>query len=82
MNKLVIFSAEWCGPCKRMKKHVDDLPDHSRIVKYDFDIHAEKAIEYQVEAIPTIIVLNKDGKEVTRRLGLQTTEKLLELLNV
>lgn len=82
MNKLIIFSADWCGPCKRMRKHIEALPDHSRLIQYDFDIHADKSVKYNVDVIPTIIVIDKWGSEVTRRLGLQTTEMLLELLNV
>ena len=77
-NKLLIFSASWCRPCQRLKKNIEGLDN---IVQYDIDIHREKAIEWEVDAVPTIILVNHKDQELRRMLGNQTREKLLELLN-
>lgn len=48
---------------------------------YDIDINVEKAIEWRVDAVPTIILVNGQGEELKRTLGVLPKEKLLELLN-
>jgi thioredoxin-like negative regulator of GroEL len=81
MNKLIIFSASWCRPCKRLKKTLESLKDDSNIIVYDIDINAEKAIEWRISAVPTIILVNNQEEEIQRTLGDLPKEKLLELLN-
>lgn len=80
-NKLVIFSASWCRPCQRLKKVLDSIEDQSRIVVYDLDINQEDAISWNVDVVPTILLVNHVSQELRRLLGTQTKEKLLELLN-
>lgn len=80
-NKLVIFSASWCRPCQRLKKVLDSIEDKSRIEVYDLDVNREEAILWNVDAVPTIILVNHVKQELRRLLGIQTKEKLLELLN-
>ena len=81
MNKLIIFSASWCSPCKRLKNTLESLNDYSNIKVYDIDINVEKAIEWRVDAVPTIILVSDQGEELKRTLGVLPKEKLLELLN-
>lgn len=80
-NKLIIFSASWCRPCRRLKKVLESIEDQSRIVVYDLDINQEEAISWNVDVVPTIIKVNHVNQELRRLLGAQTKEKLLELLN-
>jgi len=81
MNKLIIFSASWCRPCVRLKKTLESLKSDSNIKVYDIDINVEKAIEWKVDAVPTIILVNNQGEELHRTLGNLSEERLLELLN-
>jgi thiol-disulfide isomerase/thioredoxin len=84
MNKLIIFSASWCRPCKRLKKtleSLESLKDYSNIIVYDIDINSEKAIEWGISAVPTIILVNSQDEELQRTLGGLPKQKLLELLN-
>jgi thioredoxin 1 len=82
MNKLLVFSAAWCKPCKRLKTNLDRIdPSLSSAVKtYDIDIQVEAAIKYNVEGVPTLITLDEAGKEVSRKLGVQSTEQLEQLI--
>jgi thioredoxin len=55
---LVDFSAEWCGPCKRLKPQLEELSQHysnCKFVKIDVDAHSELAESHKVEAMPTIM---------------------------
>jgi thioredoxin 1 len=82
MNKLLVFTAEWCRPCKRLKTNLSRLdPSLSDLVKtYDIDVQAEAAIKYDIGAVPTLITLDEAGKEVSRKLGIQSTEQLEQLI--
>ena len=82
MNKLLVFTAEWCRPCKRLKTNISRLhPSLHYLVKtYDIDVRQEDAIRYKVEVVPTLITLDEAGKEVSRRLGIQSTEQLEQLI--
>ena len=79
MNKLIVFSATWCGPCKAMKPVVDQL-DQSRIERYDIDQSRDKLEQYKVSAVPTFIAVDEAGTEINRIMGATTLSKLQELL--
>lgn len=82
MNKLVIFSAAWCGPCKSMAPAVDQLKEQypDNVVKYDVDAEVDLRDQYQVRAVPTIIVEDASGKEISRKTGTQTKAALEALI--
>jgi thioredoxin 1 len=82
MNKLLVFTAEWCKPCKRLKTNLSRItPELENYVKlYDIDVQAEAAIKYDIGAVPTLITLDEAGKEVSRKLGIQSTEQLEQLI--
>ena len=55
---LVDFSAEWCGPCKRLKPQLEELSNHyknAKFLKIDVDEQIELTEFHQVEAMPTIM---------------------------
>ena len=55
---LVDFSAEWCGPCKRLKPQLEELSDVYKGVKFlkvDVDSQSELAEFHQIEAMPTMM---------------------------
>ena len=68
-GETIIVSAEWCGPCQRMKPTVYELQraGHDvRVLRTDWEPDAVRT--YGVRALPTTIVF-RDGKEVTRHVG-------------
>jgi thioredoxin-like negative regulator of GroEL len=64
-----------------MKPALDQL-DQDRLVRYDIDEAEEETVKYQVRAVPTIIVINENGEEVSRLIGVQTLSDLQKLLDV
>lgn len=80
MNKMLVFSAEWCGPCKALKPTLLQL-DQDRIVYYDIDRNIEERELYQIKAVPTIILLDSEGIELDRLMGSQSLRKLQDLLD-
>ncbi|ADI73005.1 Thioredoxin domain protein [Methanohalobium evestigatum Z-7303] len=76
---LLDFSATWCGPCKMQKPIIDDLKekygDQVDIKEVDVDENGEMARNYNVMAVPTIVI-EKDGEEVKRFTGLKQADVL------
>lgn len=69
---VVDFSAEWCGPCKRMepifKKLAQDFDGKAKFFKVDVDQHVELSTKYNISSIPSFIFL-QDGKEIKTHTG-------------
>ena len=80
---LVDFYATWCGPCQLMAGILEEvkgqLGDRLKVVKIDSDKYPELATEYQVYALPTLILF-KQGKQVEKIEGVLQTEALKEKL--
>ncbi len=76
---LVDFWAPWCGPCRKLapilEEVAEDLGDKVRIVKVNTDENPHSPGRYGVMSIPTMILF-KDGKEVTRLVGVMSRPEL------
>ena len=79
---LLDFWAAWCGPCQRITPILEELSAERTDVKFckiDVDQDPQLAVSYGVATIPTLILL-KDGKEVSRSVGLRSREQILSML--
>lgn len=80
---LVDFWATWCGPCKMLAPVLDEIAAEQEgkavVGKIDVDEEADLAAKFGVMNIPTVILF-KDGKEVSRSVGLVPKQKLLAML--
>ena len=78
---LVDFFAEWCGPCKAMAPALEEVAKEMegqvKIAKIDVDASPEVATKYQIQAMPTLIVI-KDGEVVARHTGALVQKSKLE----
>jgi len=81
---MVDFYAEWCGPCKMAAPVIEELADtyagKMTIGKVDVDENNAVAAKFGVMSIPTVILF-KDGKEVTRKVGYGGRAGYEELVN-
>ena len=85
-DKLVMvdFWAEWCGPCRMVGPHVEELPkeyDGKAVVgKVNVDLHGGIAAQFGVRNIPTIVFL-KNGELVDKVVGAVPKDQLAEKLD-
>lgn len=88
-NQLLLlhFTADWCGPCQRLEKHVFSEPSfgfalNSEFVPCKINVtqHPELATRFGVAEWPTDLLLTPDGKEVHRMTSPQAVEPYLNAL--
>ena len=82
--KLLKFYAEWCQPCKMLSHIIKNAGDKITVPVEDVDIdnNIMMSVEYQVRSVPTMVLLDDDGKEIKREVGMMNEQKLLEFLKV
>jgi thioredoxin 1 len=81
---LVDFYADWCGPCRMLTPVIEELAQElegkATIAKIDTDQSVNIASEFEVNSIPTLILF-KDGKVVSRAVGLKDLNALRKMVN-
>lgn len=86
-NKLVFvdFMATWCGPCKMLATKVfpnkevgDYFNSHFVSIQVDVDKEKDLARKYQIQAMPTLVFMNTEGKDIVRVTGAASIARLLK----
>jgi thioredoxin 1 len=68
---LVDFWAPWCGPCRIIAPHLEELNaerDDLTVVKMNVDENPETAAKYGIMSIPTLILF-KNGEVAKQVVG-------------
>lgn len=78
---LVDFWAEWCGPCRLIGPHLEELQqelgEKIQVVKVNIDENPLTPTKYGVRGIPTLMIF-KDGELTATRVGALPKSKLVE----
>ena len=84
---MIDFFATWCPPCKMLdaQTYTDaKVQDRSKdwiMVRIDVDENKALAREYQIASIPTLVLLNPNGKEVAREMGFIPPAEMLAFMS-
>jgi thioredoxin 1 len=82
--KVLKFYAEWCQPCKMLSQVIKNAGDKINVPIEDVDIdnNIMVSVDYKVRSVPTMVLLDDDGKEIKRETGMMNEQKLLDFLKV
>ena len=79
---LVDFYAEWCGPCKMLSPVLEQINKENKdikVVKVNIDNSRNIASYYQIQSIPTLVLL-KDGEFIRRMIGFNPKKEIEEFI--
>jgi len=79
---LVDFWAPWCGPCRIVAPHLEELNaerENLRVVKLNVDDNPQTAGSYQVMSIPTLLLF-KGGQVAHTIIGALPKNRLVQEL--
>ncbi len=85
---MLYFGAEWCGPCKQLKKRLAEKESKTSMpdlvvghLDVDEELNGKLVKRYKVNSLPTQILIKLDGSkvvEITRIEGYDFTKLQLE----
>ncbi len=78
---LIDFYADWCGPCKMLTPILEEINKENkdvRIIKVNIDDSRFLASYYQIQSIPTLVLL-KNGQFLNKMIGFRP-KKMIEVL--
>ncbi len=84
---LVDFSAEWCAACKVLESQVLSDPavmealNNYIFVNLDTDTYPDATSAYEVVGMPTLVIVDAEGGELFRSVGMIKPEELTQKLN-
>jgi thioredoxin 1 len=77
---LVDFWAPWCGPCRIVAPHLEELDSERedvRVVKLNVDDNPQTAATYNVMSIPTLLLF-KNGQVAKQIIGAMPKNRLVQ----
>jgi thioredoxin 1 len=79
---MVVFTAQWCGPCKMYKPTFQKLSESVDVPMYTMDVeeNGEFAVELGIRAVPTTKAFNNGG-EVFSKPGMMSENELKGVIN-
>ncbi len=80
---LMKFTADWCGPCKKMERETFSQPEVAELVNQQFvpvlvnsDTHKALMDHLKITGLPTVLVVSPDMVILNRMQGFQTAQQL------
>jgi thiol-disulfide isomerase/thioredoxin len=88
-HRLVFFKKEGCPPCQQVSLHLlkvfQEHPEYSKhVTVLQKESHPELVEKYEMDKYPTVLIMDQDNQEISRRVGMNSLSKdwWLEALSV
>jgi|TARA_B110000305_G_scaffold184348_1_gene204870 thioredoxin 1 len=81
MKTILYFTASWCGPCKALAPRMEKLSGQINYKKIDVDGNQDLSIKYGVRNVPSLVLVDENGKELNRMVGVQPDQAILNFYN-
>lgn len=83
---IIDFWAPWCSPCKMLAATMEDIAkDYKgrvRVAKVNVEEAAGKiSAKYGISALPTIVIINKDGQMAKKMVGLSSKQEISKAID-
>ncbi len=79
-DKILKFSASWCGPCKSLAATIKGKDLGVEVVDIDIDEDTDTSVKYSIRSVPTMVYI-RDGVELDRMLGGRTFSQVTEWIS-
>jgi thiol-disulfide isomerase/thioredoxin len=84
---MVVFTAEWCGPCRSYKgstlsdkEVLQELEDNFHYYLMDTDEEKALAKKFRISSLPTTKIIDKNEKVVDTKVGIVSKRDMLKWL--
>lgn len=78
---LEVFSADWCGPCDQQHEILDESYDATPVEYTDVDENVDRANEFSIRSVPTLVLLDEDGNPIRQWAGLTQPDQIEEAVS-
>ncbi len=86
---LAVFSATWCGPCKRLKKNLFKAPEFSKAADKLILLYVEQTTKegkkynsmFKIRAFPTLKLFSPEGKFMDTIKQVMSVDKFMEQID-
>jgi thioredoxin 1 len=80
--KYLKFTGSWCSPCKQLKPIMEQVKQQNiKVEEIDVDDQSDLAEKYNIRSVPTVILINNNGVEINRLIGVKTLNEYIENYN-
>ena len=76
--KYLYFSAGWCQPCKTLGPIMQQVSQEVPVQKVDVDENQQLAMQYSIRNVPTVVLVNGEGKEFARSVGVNPKDHYIQ----
>lgn len=79
--KLLKFYSNFCNPCKVLERIMDvnNIPHDN--IDIEEETNADIVSKYNIKTVPTLILIEEDGTEVNRHVGMMNLQQLKDFTN-
>ena len=81
MKKILYFTASWCGPCKALAPRMESLANQIKYDKIDVDQNSDLSAKYGIRGVPCLVLVDENGTELDRLVGVQPDGTILNFYN-